>query len=153
MTQDIQTGVKSTDSNTPSSVSLTSGLCGPPDPVLKRRESAEALWNKTELKTGAKYDSGKVGLHLLPPEPLMEIAKVLDFGAKKYDAWNWSKGISYSRVYGALLRHLFAWWKGEDTDPESGLKHLAHAGCCVLFLLQYSINRNDFDDRPKGELT
>lgn len=82
----------------------------------------------------------------------MEIAKVLDFGAKKYDSWNWSKGIAWSRVYGALLRHLFAWWRGEDRDPESGLSHLAHAGCCLVFLLQYNLTRRSYDDRPTKEL-
>lgn len=87
----------------------------------------------------------------MPPDPLIQIAKVLDFGAKKYDAYNWAKGIKYSRVYSALLRHVFAWWKGENNDPETGLPHLAHAGCCLLFLLQYDLTRRQFDDRPVKE--
>jgi hypothetical protein len=103
------------------------------------------------VKVGVKYDIGKVGVHLLPPEPLVEIARVLDFGAKKYAAYNWTNGINYSRVYGAALRHLWSWWRGEDLDPETGLSHLAHAGCCVLFLLQYTKNRKTFDDRPVKE--
>lgn len=103
------------------------------------------------LLEGAKLDTGKVGLDLLPPEPLIQIARVLDFGAKKYASYNWAKGIKYSRVYSAALRHLFAWWKGEDVDPETGLSHLAHAGCCVLFLLQYELSKRDFDDRPVKE--
>lgn len=103
------------------------------------------------IKEGTKHDSGKVGVHLLPPDPLIEIAKVLDFGAKKYDPYNWSKGIKYSRLYGALLRHMWAWWKGESSDSETGLSHLAHAGCCLLFLLQYETTRKEFDDRPVKE--
>lgn len=103
------------------------------------------------MEAGKKHDEGKVGVHLLPPSPLIEIAKVLDFGAKKYSAYNWSKGIAYSRVFGAALRHLWAWWRGEDKDPETGLSHLAHAGCCVLFLLQYESTRRSFDDRPIEE--
>lgn len=103
------------------------------------------------LGEGAKLDTGKVGVHLLPPDPLIQIAKVLDFGAKKYAAYNWTKGIKYSRVYGAALRHLWAWWKGEPCDSETGLSHLAHAGCCVLFLLQYEATRKEFDDRPIKE--
>jgi len=100
---------------------------------------------------GTKYDSGKIGVHLLPPEPLLEIARVLDFGAKKYAPYNWTKGIQYSRVFGAALRHLWSWWRGEDKDPETGISHLAHAGCCVLFLLQYETTRRSFDDRPVKE--
>lgn len=106
---------------------------------------------KPMLGEGAKLDTGKVGVHLLPPDPLIQIARVLDFGAKKYAAYNWSKGIKYSRVYAATLRHLFAWWKGDNVDPETGLSHLAHAGCCVLFLLQYELTKRDFDDRPVKE--
>ncbi len=100
---------------------------------------------------GLKFDTGKVGVHLLPPEPLIEIAKVLDFGAKKYSAYNWTKGISYSRVYGAVLRHLWAWWRGQDVDSETSISHLAHAGCCILFLLQYEKTKRNFDDRPVEE--
>ncbi len=100
---------------------------------------------------GTKADSGKLGTHLLPTRPLEAIARVLDFGARKYAEENWRAGISYSRIYGAVLRHMWAWWRGEDLDPESGLPHLAHAGCEVLFLLEYSLGREErrlqLDDR------
>jgi hypothetical protein len=97
---------------------------------------------------GVKFDSKKIGVWMLPVDPLEDIARVLDFGAQKYAAYNWTGGISYSRIYGSLLRHLWAWWKGEDLDPESGLSHLSHAGCNILFLLQYARSRKEFDDRP-----
>jgi hypothetical protein len=102
----------------------------------------------TDQTAGAKFDGGKIGVWMLPPDPLIDIARVLDFGAQKYASYNWTNGIKYSRIYGSLLRHLWAWWKGEDIDPESGLHHLAHAGCNVLFLLQFSRSRKSFDDRP-----
>lgn len=121
--------------------------------VLPWNTSVPVEPNLNVLKEGTKHDSGKVGVHLLPPDPLIEIAKVLDFGAKKYDPYNWSKGIKYSRLYGALLRHMWAWWKGESSDSETGLSHLAHAGCCLLFLLQYETTRKEFDDRPVKEYT
>lgn len=73
------------------------------------------------------------------------------FGEKKYDAYNWTKGIKYRRVYSALLRHLWAWWRGDTFDKETGLNHLAHAMCCLMFLLHYSWNSEhyaEFDDRP-----
>lgn len=95
---------------------------------------------------GKKFDGGKPRLDLLSVPAMMELAKVLEFGARKYDSWNWSKGISYSRLSAATLRHIFYWMGGEDTDPESGISHLAHAMCNLMFLLDFK-DRNDLDDR------
>mgnify|MGYP001558282212 CR=1 FL=1 len=63
---------------------------------------------------------------------------------------NWEAGFDWSRPYDALQRHLTAWWEGEDLDPESGLSHLAHCGCCLLFLLAFQLRRTGRDDRSKG---
>lgn len=102
---------------------------------------------------GTKYDSKKVPVHLLPPDALWEIAKVLGFGAQKYDEWNWYRGIKYSRLFAACMRHLWQWWRRKDRDAESSLPHLAHAGCCLLFLLQETIEeRTEEDDRPDWKL-
>jgi hypothetical protein len=92
----------------------------------------------------------KPRLDLLPAGALTEIAQVLTFGAEKYGAHNWSRGTAWSRYYAALLRHLFAWWGGEDRDPETGASHLAHAGCCLLFLLEYQRHGWGSDDRGAG---
>jgi len=105
---------------------------------------------KKEIKEGIKHDSNKVPVELLPTQALEEIAKALAFGQKKYNAWNWSQGFKWSRLIGAAIRHLFAWQRGEDIDKESGLSHLAHLGCCVLFLLQHEISQLGTDDRFKG---
>lgn len=102
---------------------------------------------KNATDAGLKFDAGKPGLELLPFESLVEIAKVLDFGAKKYAAHNWRKGMGWGRLIGALLRHTFAFARGENNDPETGLSHLAHAGCCLLFLLSYVITGGGNDDR------
>lgn len=102
-----------------------------------------------EKDQNQKKDAGKVPLQLLPLDALTEIAKVLQFGAQKYAERGWEKGINFDRVFGATLRHLFAWHQGEDKDPETGLNHLAHAGCEVLFLLAFvKRGRVDLDDRP-----
>lgn len=98
---------------------------------------------------GVKFDAGKPRMSLLPAHPLTEIAKVLTFGAQKYEAHNWRKGFDYSRVMDALQRHLHAWNEGEDIDPESGLSHLAHAGCNILFLLEFERRGTGNDDRFK----
>ncbi len=102
------------------------------------------------LSTATKYDGDKVPVELLPSEALEEIAKVLAFGKKKYDAWNWAKGFKWTRLIGAAIRHLYAYQRGEDKDPESGLSHIAHAGCCILFLLQHDLSKLGEDDRYKG---
>jgi hypothetical protein len=92
----------------------------------------------------------KTRFDLLPVGALTEIAEVLTFGAEKYGAHNWSRGTAWSRYFAALLRHLFAWWGGEDRDPETGASHLAHAGCCLLFLLEYQRHGWGSDDRRSG---
>lgn len=89
---------------------------------------------------------------LLSTTALTSIARVLQFGAKKYDSHNWRKGLAWSRVYDALQRHLTAWNDGEDPDPETGLSHLAHAGCCIMFLLEYEVTHRDLDDRYLGNV-
>lgn len=88
-------------------------------------------------EVGLKFDQGKPQLSLLPIEALEEIAKVLTFGAKKYNKGNWRKGLLYSRVLDAALRHIYAYNNKQDTDPETGISHLAHAACNLLFLLTY----------------
>ncbi|WP_444832631.1 dATP/dGTP diphosphohydrolase domain-containing protein [Aquabacterium sp.] len=96
---------------------------------------------------GMKFDGDKPMLALLPVEALEEIGKVLTFGAKKYAAHNWRKGFVWSRLLSATLRHTFAFIRGEDKDPETGLSHLAHAACCLLFLLSFTKTGAGEDDR------
>lgn len=108
------------------------------------------MTNITPLPTeGKKYDQDKPRLELFPSIAIEEISKVLTFGAKKYESWNWAHGLKWSRLAGAALRHLFAWLRGEDKDPETGLSHLAHLGCCVVFLIHLEQTRPDLDDRFK----
>jgi len=102
--------------------------------------------------TGAvKADGGKRRLDLLPVAPLLDVADVLTFGAAKYADRNWERGFSYGRPYSAALRHLLAWWDGEDADPETGLPHLAHAATCLMFLLEYARTGAGRDDRPRKD--
>lgn len=90
-----------------------------------------------------KHDSEKVRLDLIPQEVVWGLGHVLTYGAKKYTtagsdgANNWALGAKWSRYWGALLRHLFAWLRGERFDPESGLPHLHHALACLTFLVVY----------------
>lgn len=91
--------------------------------------------------------AGKVRLDLVPTAAVEQVAAVLTFGARKYGDNNWCRGARWGRYYAAALRHVFAWWRGEDRDPETGLSHLAHAVCCLLFLMEYQDNGWGADDR------
>ena len=94
----------------------------------------------------------KLPLWLVPSSLILAVAAVLGYGAKKYAANNWRRGMSYSEVYSAIQRHLSAWLEGEDIDEESGLNHIWHAACGLAFLCEYiafSKLYGVFDDRFK----
>ena len=98
---------------------------------------------------GYRDDSCKLPIHLIPVEALKMVAEVFQYGAFKYAPRNWEKGMDYSRMYSSAMRHLLAFWGGEDEDLESGLPHMAHAAWNCLCLLQYCLgNYSRFDDRP-----
>lgn len=103
--------------------------------------------DKKEL-AGVKFDQGKTRYDLFPPEAIDSVSRVLTFGASKYGDRNWEKGMDWGRVFGALLRHLFAWWSRGGVDPETGFSHLWHAGCCIAFLIAYEQRGVGNDDRP-----
>lgn len=106
------------------------------------------------LSEGTKADEGKVPFDLLSPDFLDGVSRVLAFGAQRYAPYNWALGIKYSRVYAALQRHLWAFWGGEDNDEETGMPHLWHAGCCLMFLTHYEMNDyEEFNDKPNYQRT
>lgn len=86
-----------------------------------------------EPSKGLKYDGGKLPWHLLAWDVIRLVVMVLAFGAKKYRDRNWERGIAHSRTFAATQRHLYAWWHREDHDDETGLPHLAHAICELMF--------------------
>jgi len=90
---------------------------------------------------GVKHDQGKLEWTLVPWKSLKEIVEVLMYGNKKYPDptnANWKK-VEPERYRKALLRHVIAWMDGEKNDEETGKSHLAHAGCCILFLLHFQL--------------
>ena len=99
--------------------------------------------------SAVKHDDGKAPMNLLSREALEQTAMVMAFGKEKYAAHNWRKGFQWSRPLSAAMRHLMAFNDGEDKDPESGLSHLAHAACCIMFLLEFEKTHKDLDDRFK----
>lgn len=100
---------------------------------------------------GVKHDAGKLRFDLVPSDAVEAVARILTHGAAKYGERNWEAGMSWRRVDAALERHLFAWRRGEERDAESGEPHLAHAACCLLFLLAYAERGVGLDDRVTAE--
>lgn len=98
---------------------------------------------------GTKADAGKLRMDLIPPELNVAVSDILTFGATKYGDRNWEKGMDWGRVYGALQRHLNAWWDPNqpDIDEETGKSHLWHAACCIAFLVAYEQRKIGKDDR------
>lgn len=94
-----------------------------------------------------KHDSGKPQLSLIPRSALEAEARVLAIGARKYSKDNWRRGTDWSRYVDAALRHVHAFAAGENNDPETGESHLAHARCCLGFLIEYVEKNLGTDDR------
>lgn len=98
-----------------------------------------------------KYDTGKVRMDLVPPHALEELARIYTHGAIKYQANNYlDRPFEWSRVVGALMRHVEEWRKGSAIDRDSGLKHLAHAAWGCMTLLEYERLGIGKDDRWKA---
>ena len=96
---------------------------------------------------GRKLDTGKTRMDLLMcgcSKSLEQVAKVLTFGAKKYADNNWRLvPDAKKRYHAALHRHLNAYYQGEAVDSETGLSHLAHALCCLHFLLEFEVQNEN----------
>lgn len=116
---------------------------------LPASEISTSSLNSGEPGKAIKHDQEKNRVDLLPPFVLGEVSKVLTFGAKKYAAHNWRGGFEYSRTCGAALRHIYAWQDREDLDPETGLNHIDHAICELMFLRQHIKDYPQLDDRYK----
>ncbi|UOF79059.1 hypothetical protein [Caudoviricetes sp.] len=103
--------------------------------------------NEKTKAVGVKYDQGKNRLDLVSTLAIEEMAWILTFGASKYKDHNWRFGMSWSRLIRAGIGHVFSFMRGEDNDHETGRSHLAHAMCCLMFLLEYQLTGNGIDDR------
>lgn len=113
------------------------------------RKEYQSKYEAIENDAGVKFDQGKPPIHLIPSFPLICVAKVLEYGAVKYDEHNWRKGMAWTRPYSAAQRHLLAWNDGEDLDPETRLNHIDHALCELLFLRQFIKDFPESDTRYK----
>ena len=109
--------------------------------------------SSNERGSGARYNDGKPAMELVPLLALEDCARVFDYGRRKYSDWNWAKGMPWSAPLACLLRHMAAWQRGEDLDPESGLPHLGHAMCNLVMLSTFARTYREGDDRAKQWLS
>ena len=101
------------------------------------------------MELGVKFDSGKGQWHLVPFGAMSDVVDVLTYGARKYAPDNWKYvDDAKNRYIDAGFRHFAAYANGEEGDPETGYSHLAHAMCCLLFLLAFE--RGDVDENQSN---
>lgn len=116
--------------------------------------STDGVTAEDRQTKAVKFDAGKPRAELLPPIATLEVVKVLTYGASKYTDHNWRLGFRWTRPIGASLRHIMAWLGGEDNDPETGINHLAHAACSLLFVIEtqaLDLGEDDRWTRGKGD--
>lgn len=91
-------------------------------------------------------------LHHLTPDCLRDAARVFEYGAEKYAAWNWAKGMPWSVPLGCIGRHVLALGDGCLVDEESEQSHWGHIVCNIIMLAHYVEYYPEGDDRPPAEL-
>jgi len=107
--------------------------------------------DSTEMEGGPKFFEGKPEWAVLPWRELEEVVRVFEEGAapEKYGApFTYRKGIMFSKLFSAAIRHLLAWWRGRDCDQKTENSHLAHACANCLMLMSMS-RKTEFDNRDK----
>lgn len=102
------------------------------------------------MAEATKHDGGKPRYELIPPEALEELAALYALGANKYGDRNWEKGMSWGRVFSALMRHAWRWWRGETYDQEDGQHHLISVAWCAIALYIYQTRGIGRDDRGES---
>jgi len=103
------------------------------------------------METGIKNDQEKMRYDLVPFRALDDVVRVLTYGASKYSPDNWRRVDHADERYpAAALRHMSAYLQGEEYDPESGLPHLAHAICSLMFVLTVNSEASDGCKNPMG---
>lgn len=113
--------------------------------INKLESIAKPSSGSTDAPSFIKLDDGKRQLSLLEPQFILTVGDVITFGAAKYAPNNWKLCKDTSRYKDAMLRHIYAYLSGELQDSETGIDHLAHAACNIMFL-QY------FDNLQKEKL-
>lgn len=97
--------------------------------------------------TGKKSDDGKRRFDLIPVDALEALADLYGMGAEKYGDRNWEGGFKWGRVFAAMMRHAWAWWRGETLDRQDFQHHLIAVAWCAFTLYQFDTKHDGEDDR------
>ena len=127
-------------------------------PPMTREEAEQALkqvsknlkdMSVPQAARAMRFDADKLRLDLIPPEFLIELARVYSMGAMKYDDDNWRKGMPWRKCVRPVWSHLIKWLSGQTIDSETGCHHLAMVAwnCATLFM--YQLHKLGTDDRYK----
>jgi hypothetical protein len=138
--------------------------CGADNP--KQRPAGNGYWEtvcdscceagEAEAKPGndaLRYDDDKAAFDLIPPEAMEALAWHYTRGARKYERRNWEKGMNWCRCFGSMMRHAWAWMRGEDFDPETSSHHMIAVAWNAIALFSYSYRGIGKDDRPQVKPT
>jgi Domain of unknown function (DUF5664) len=91
----------------------------------------------------------KAPLSCVPMNVVAEMGLGMLEGASKYGRHNYrGVGVRTSVYFDAAMRHLIAFWEGEDIDPDSGVHHVAKALVTLAVLRDSQLRGNCTDDRP-----
>lgn len=104
---------------------------------------------RTTSSTGGQKGVKPEQYQSIPAGALRELAEHYTKGGAKYGDHNFRKGFEWSKSYSALLRHLLAFWGGEDLDAETGSKHVTAVAWHALCLSTFMDEHPEFDDRYK----
>lgn len=115
----------------------------------------------TDPDTGGQKGVKLARFDLIPWGILRELAEHFGRGARKYEDRNWERGYKWSYSFGALHRHLEAFWDGEDIDNDPSLyvegeahttRHIIAVVWHAIVLAFFSKYHVGTDDRPREEI-
>ena len=116
------------------------------------KDFEQALLDRDKNEQALRYNQGKLEWSLVDFDSLEGLVRVLEYGKDKYARDNWRLGMPVTQVTESLMRHLFAFAKGEDVDPESGCRHISHVLCNAMFLEYILREKQHYDDRKPSNL-
>lgn len=103
---------------------------------------------RTTSSTGGQKGVKPERFDLIPVGPLTDLARLYGAGAAKYEPRNYERGYEWSKSFGAMQRHAWLWWGGEDTDAETGVPHVINVAWHAFALALFMVTHPEFDDRP-----
>lgn len=107
------------------------------DPISDSNRTKLEKALKEHNEKALRYNQGKLKWSLIHYKSLEPMIRVLEYGAKKYEPWNWQKGLNKKEILESMMRHLIALMDGQEVDPESQQLHAAHVMCNSMFWIYF----------------